>query len=65
MSSESNQSERWIDRPGQRSQSPAWVFRIKTGNINIYIYIYIYIYILVFFGNFQIKFKIVPSSSGK
>ena len=31
-----SQSERWIDRPGQICQSPAWVFRIKIENIYVY-----------------------------
>ena len=36
MSTKSNQSDWWIDRPEQRCQSPAWVFRRKIENINVY-----------------------------
>ena len=35
-SSESNQNEWWVDRPGERYQSPAWVFRRKIEHINVY-----------------------------
>ena len=36
QATESNESEWWIDRPGIRCQSPAWVFRRKIENINVH-----------------------------
>ena len=36
MSTESNWSETWTDRFGQRPQSPVAIFRRKTESINVY-----------------------------